>query len=164
MSKLQSGVPGSYQVITPPNLLRAKVGGAGGFDKHVVERAETAIASHSDDFPAQAEASLSAMNDAIKAAAAGDHSAVAKNRIFSATFELKATGGMFNYPLVSLIANNLCLYLEKLETLDKRSVEISAAHYGAMKAVIANKITGEGGAVGDQLFGSLHELTNRPKA
>jgi hypothetical protein len=129
----------------------------------MIERAENAIASHAEDFLPQAEASLTAMNDAIKQGA-GEHSPALKARIFAAAFELKATGGMFDYPLVSLIANNLCLYLEKLETLDKRSVEVAAAHHDAMRAVIVNRITGDGGALGDQLFGSLHELTNRNKA
>ena len=162
MSKLKNGVPGSYQIITPPNLLRAKVTGSPGFDARTIERAESAIASHSGDFLGHAENSLKAMNEAV-ANAAADHSPAAKGRIFSAAFELKAMGGMFDYGLVSLIANNLCVYLEKLETLDKKTVEIAAAHCDAIRAVVANRLTGDGGPIGAQLFSSLNELTSRPR-
>ena len=164
MANLQKGVPGSYQIISPPNLLRAKVGGGTpGFDGRTIERAETAIAKLGDDFPAQADACLAAMRDALNLGKIGDN-AGAKSGIFAAAFELKSTGGMFDYPLVSDIANNLCVYLEKVGELDKKGLDIASAHYDAMRAVIANRMTGDGGAIGDRLFDSLSELTNGPKS
>ena len=79
--------------------------------------------------------------------------------------ELRGQGGTFGYPLISTFGK--MLYDTTLEGCpeDDNAVEIIKAHIDAMRAVLREKITGDGGKIGRELTASLiHAVESRRQA
>lgn len=76
--------------------------------------------------------------------------------------ELRGQGGTFGYPLISTFGK--MLYDSTLEGCpeDDNAVEIVKAHIDAMRAVLREKISGDGGQIGRELTASLmHAVESR---
>lgn len=76
--------------------------------------------------------------------------------------ELRGQGGTFGYPLISTFGK--MLYDSTLEGCpeDDNAVEIVKAHIDAMRAVLREKISGDGGKIGRELTASLtHAVESR---
>jgi CheY-like chemotaxis protein len=76
--------------------------------------------------------------------------------------ELRGQGGTFGYPLISTFGK--MLYDTTLEGCpeDDNAVEIVKAHIDAMRAVLRDKIIGDGGGIGRELTASLnHAVESR---
>ena len=69
--------------------------------------------------------------------------------------ELRGQGGTFGYPLISTFGK--MLYDSTLEGCreDDNAVKIVQAHVDSMRAVIREKISGDGGEIGRELLASL---------
>ena len=77
--------------------------------------------------------------------------------------DMKGQGGTFGYDLISFFGRMLFDYIEfhKNTAIKDNHVEIVGAHIDAIKAVIAGRITGNGGAVGAALVNSLEKAKER---
>lgn len=71
--------------------------------------------------------------------------------------ELRGQGGTFGYPLITDFAKMLFDVSYEGCRDDDNAVEIVKAHIDAMRAVIREKISGDGGAVGRDLLASLQD-------
>ena len=69
--------------------------------------------------------------------------------------ELRGQGGTFGYPLITVFAKSLYELTKPPCREDDASLEIVKAHIDAMRAVIREKIGGDGGEVGQMLFKAL---------
>jgi CheY-like chemotaxis protein len=79
--------------------------------------------------------------------------------------ELRGQGGTFGYPLISTFGK--MLYDTTLEGCpeDDDAVEIVKAHIDAMRAVLRDKVSGDGGQIGRELTASLiHAVESRRAA
>jgi hypothetical protein len=152
------------EVIHPPNKIKARVGGSGkGMDPSLLARAEAAMAKAQEqvDFPAQALPELARATETISLLLADrdqqpKHLAV----IFNIVHDLRGGGGNFGYPLVTRIGSMLCRYLEGRTAVTLAEVEVMRALIDAMRAVLSNKLKGEGGQVGQELCASLERLVS----
>jgi CheY-like chemotaxis protein len=77
------------------------------------------------------------------------------NRINFLAHEMRGQGGTFGYPLVSQVARSLFeLTLHNLDRSDA-CCDLIAEHVRILKAVVREKITGDGGIVGRELISEL---------
>lgn len=138
--------------------------GSGGFDPAAVERAENFIDDNRYDFTPYAQQCLDRLQKAInvaKKAQMADKPVI--NTITGPIMELKATGGMFSYELVTEIAGIILNFLENIDELNDDSFNILAVHQQAVEVIIGNKLTGPGGREGRALAQELHDACQRYK-
>lgn len=150
------------EVITPPNMLKTKVGGAlPALDQRAIAKAEAALEKMSDQFAEWIKEELARLLEAWAAYEQAHGSPAAKNELHRRAHDLKGLAPTYGYPLVGRFCATLC----KL-TGDEHG-DISApdrllkAHVDAVKAAVIGKIKGLDHPVGLALTA---ELENQTKA
>ena len=93
-------------------------------------------------------------------AATGDR-AQEVDAVFQVSHDMKGQGGSFGYDLITAIGNQLCRMIEKVDTVGDAEVNAIEVHIGAMKLVIAQKMTGNGGQAGDQIMLGLEKVMEK---
>ena len=71
--------------------------------------------------------------------------------------ELRGQGGTFGYPLVTTFAKMLYDFTGPEGRQEDSAVEIVKAHVDALRVVIREKISGNGGQIGKELLNSLND-------
>jgi hypothetical protein len=153
---------GSVEVIHPPNKIKARVGPAGkGMDPNLLARAEAAAAKAQEqvDFPAQANPELARAAEVVSLLLSDrDNQAKHLTTLFNIVHDLRGGGGNFGYPLITRIGGMLCRYLEGRTAVGIAEVEVLRSLVDAMRAILANKLKGDGGQVGQELCAGLERL------
>ncbi|MDB2682677.1 hypothetical protein N9Z27_00315 [Alphaproteobacteria bacterium] len=151
------------EFITPPNLIKQKVG-SGGLSDEIIDRAQALLESNTVDFLPLAEIYLNRMMNGIEVARApSPHDDVEEmiSAMLYPAMQLKANGTMFHYPLITTMADKLIQFLEVIREPDKKAVEITLAFHTTMKMVVQGRIQGEGGAHGYGLVRALDEACQK---
>ena len=155
---------GAYQLITPPNLLKAKVsaGDGGGIDPDLIKQAESVIDSMSGEFAESVGHEIARlMKLALDLEEDMAQAEKVMKKVRSVGHELRGQGATYDYPLISDVAASLFRYTERLYSHVELSADVLRAHADAMRAVIKNDVRGDGGAVGADLVQSLEALVDR---
>jgi len=146
------------EFITPPNLLKNKVGN-GGLSEDILEKAQALLENNTIDFAPLGEMYLNnllcGIEESKNATSADDQEHLISLMLYPA-MQLKANGGMFHYQLVTDISDRLIQFLEVIKEPDIEAIEIVLAFYTTIRAVIHGKITGSGGTHGDELLRALN--------
>jgi len=147
------------EIIHPPNLLKMKVG-SGGVDAASIARAEAAVAELADsylDWALEDLASLQAHLDSARETPQDCRRQV--QALFQTAHDMKGQGSTFGYPLVTQIAKYLCHYVEgQQERGASPELTVIGAHVDALTAILRQRISGDGGVVGQQLAKELETL------
>lgn len=155
---------GAYQLITPPNLLKAKVGvgGMGGIDPDLVKEAESLLDTMSDEFADSVGLEVAHLMQ-LAMDLETDPSTAEKimKKLRRVGHELRGQGTTYGYDLISEIAASLYRYTDRLYSFVELNPEVVRAHADAMRAVIKNKVKGDGGDIGVDLVKSLDALVER---
>ncbi len=152
--------------IKPPNIIKAKVGD-GGLSDAILNRAQAVLEQHAKDFKPLAEIYLDQMQAGINEASEHQAHGVANEneediaKILFPCVQLKANGAMFQYPLVTRIAQRFVQFMEVVERLDQETLEIATAFHKTIKIVINAQIKGDGGEQGDALVEELNNACKR---
>ncbi len=150
------------EFIHPPHPLKAKVG-TGGLDDKTIAKAQKLMESSAIDFAPLAETLLEALEQSIEKARKenrDDQEAIIATILYPA-IQLKANGGLFNYPLVTEMAAKLVQFLEVIDEPDEKVLEIVEAFRTTLKAVIAGRVSGHGGDRGRELVQELDKTCYR---
>jgi len=151
------------EVIYPPDTLRKKTeGGPTTVDSAALERAERAIASLADQYLPQVEQDLERLRTALAALKDNpadwlSHSAA----VFQVAHDIKGQGGSFNYPLMTIIGNSLCRFIERAASGSPAVIQVIGLHADALTLVIAQRMTGDGGAAGARLLRGLELVAGK---
>ena len=148
-----------------PNTLKEKAGG-GGFKGaaemplDLLEEAEQQLKRAALDFTTWALDYLKKLSDLCTEALAADTEGGRGNffqEINLLALELRGQGGTFGYPLISTFGK--MLYDSTLEGCreDDNAVKIVQAHVDSMRAILREKIAGDGGKIGRELLASLKQ-------
>lgn len=148
-----------------PNNLKEKAGGAGfkglaEMPLDLLEEAENQLERAALDFTTWALDYLKKLSglcdEALQAEAEGGRGKFFQE-INLLALELRGQGGTFGYPLISTFGK--MLYDSTLEGCreDDNAVKIVQAHVDSMRAILREKIVGDGGKIGRELLASLKQ-------
>lgn len=85
-------------------------------------------------------------------------------RVASIAHDMKGQGGTFGYPLITEFADSLYRIANIRKGYSDSQVEIIKAHIDAMKAVIRERVAGDGGEIGRQLTSGLKATIEKLRA
>ena len=152
------------------NRLKAKTGGGGPesgpptLAGDALERAMSEMKKAEEDYPDWVLKSLTELNDEYKAAAESEDR-VERNkrfkRICDFAHELKGQGGTFGYPLISAFGKSLNDFTFGEVAIGESQLEIVKSHIDVMRAVINDRIAGDGGEIGQALVASLDQAIKK---
>jgi hypothetical protein len=147
------------EVITPPNTLKAKVGGAlPALDQKAIAKAEAALARMSDQFADWINEELARLLEAwaVYEAAPG---LVTKNELHRRAHDLKGLAPTYGYPLVGRICATLCKLTGDEHGELNPPDRLLKAHVDGVKAAVMGKIMGADHPVGLALAAELEAQT-----
>ncbi|MCK5575635.1 MAG: Hpt domain-containing protein [Sphingomonadales bacterium] len=87
-----------------------------------------------------------------------------RDEVFGIAHDVKGMGSSFGFPLMTQIGTTLCHYLKNHPKDIPASKSVVEAHAKAMKVVLDNVITGDGGEKGVALTSRLTEIANKALA
>ena len=151
------------EFITPPNILKEKVG-SGGLSEEILDLAQKLLEENTQDFVPLGSMYLDALMNGIDMAKgitpSEDPEAIIASMLYPA-MQLKANGAMFHYQLITNIAEKLVQFLEVIPDPDIEAMEIILAFHTTMNAVLRGQIKGDGGDNGAKLLSALVNACQR---
>ena len=147
------------EVITPPNMLKAKIGGAmPALDQKAIARAEAALEKLSDQFTDWINEELNRLLEAW-AVYEKDQSPANKSEVHRRAHDLKGLAPTYGYPLVGRICATLCKLTGDEHGDITAPVSLLKAHVDATKAAVHGKVMGADHPVGLALAAELEQQT-----
>ncbi len=144
------------EMITPPNSLRAKIGGPlPALDKSAIARAEAALGSLSDKFETWIEEELARLLEAWATYEKNPAPADNRSELHRRAHDLKGLAPTYGYHLVGRICGSLSKLTGEEHEDVKAPLALLKAHVDAAKAGVTGKIKGADHPVGLAL---AHEL------
>ena len=148
------------EVITPPNALKAKVGGAlPALDQKAIARAEAALENMSSQFAEWIKEELARLLEAWAAYEAAPGTPASRNELHRRAHDLKGLAPTYGYPLVGRICASLCKLTGDEHGDLNPSDKLLKAHVDAVKAAVTGKIMGADHPVGLALANELEAQT-----
>jgi len=145
--------------ITPPNKLKAKVGG-GGIAPERIKQAQKFISTNSVDFIPHATTFLKLVTE-FATEAKNSRENFDRNKLANPIMQLKANGGMFQYTLISHVADICLRFVEAIDEMNNDAYQVIQAHVNTISIIINNKMTGNGGKEGGALIKELEKACRR---
>ncbi len=145
------------EVITPPNMLKAKVGGKlASFDKAAIARAEAALQNLSSEFDTWMDDELKALEASFAQLQADGVMGPAGDAFYKAAHELKGLGTTYSFPLVTRLMGATCKLFELHED-DRSKVKMAliGAFVQATQAAVRDGIRTDEHPVGRALAEEL---------
>lgn len=129
----------TYEIFMPPNVLKARLGG-GKFllDRGAVIRAEEIV-------EAMKTANSNWLNEEIEALATAFANLKKKPtletiaRLYRSSHDLRGQAVMFDFPLISRLAQLLCDLVETVADPEKMPIALMELHIDAIKVVLRDK-------------------------
>jgi HPt (histidine-containing phosphotransfer) domain-containing protein len=147
------------EVITPPNMLKAKIGGAmPALDQRAIARAEAALEKMSDQFADWINEELAHLLKAWADYEAAPGSKT-KDDLHRRAHDLKGLAPTYGYPLVGRICATLCKLTGDEHGELSPPDRLLKAHVDAVKAAVMGKIMGANHPVGLALAAELENQT-----
>jgi hypothetical protein len=129
------------QVIRPPNILRAKVGGGfGGINADAIAKAEEALKAMSSQFGQWLQDEIVKLDAAQAAIRADGYNAQTAEGLYFRAHDLKGLGATYQYPLVTRLAGSLCKLMDDPGKRLEAPLVLIDAHVDAIKAVVRDGI------------------------
>jgi len=136
-------------VITPPNALKAKVGGAlPALDQKAIARAEAALEKMSSQFADWIQEELARLQEAWAAYEAASGTPASRSELHRRAHDLKGLAPTYGYPLVGRMCASLCKLTGDEHGEIHAPDKLLKAHVDAVKAAVVGKITGADHPVG----------------
>lgn len=154
------------EIIKPPNTLKSKVsvGGPNAIDESTIARAERVIQSMKGSYIEWVAEDFTRAEHAYADLVAGKGDRRENlDKIFAVSHDMKGQGGSFGYELVTRIGNHLCRLIENFgdENPDEVENEAIRIHIDAMKLVISQDLSGDGGQAGKVILAGIEKMDNR---
>ena len=153
------------EYIYPPNNLKQKqklAGVSGTIDPIWLEKAEESIAAVKGDYLAGVNDDLARLQQAFDAAMQDTANRGERvQELYTVIQGIKGQGGSFGYQMMTNIGSQLCHFIEGTgfarEDGQMTDVQLGIVklHIDALRLVIAQKMEGDGGAVGQKLLAGL---------
>jgi len=147
-----------HEVITPPNRLKGAVGRAIAGDDPVA-RAEAALAQLSSEFSDWMHDECEQLDRARRDAHAAGMAAQQRDALFRAAHDIKGQAATLGFPLVSAVAESLCVLID--ETYDARCIPppLIDQHVDAVRAIMREHDRPDAAATAELLTRRLRDVT-----
>lgn len=154
--------PPSVVFERPPNPIAGKVT-KGGPDAVTEERfaalEEDIVAKFSDQYLEWVENDLVRLRKALEVIEAGAHVDAPSVQAFRAIIhDMRGMGGTFEYDLVTTIADQVHRLVHAVGTLGAEHLMALRVHVDALKVVVAERLTGDGGERGREVLQGLQKV------
>lgn len=137
------------EVITPPNMLKVKVGGSlPRLDKEAIERAEAALKSLSGQFDQWMAEELEKFDQAWREAKAQGR---ASELLYRRAHDIKGLAATYEYPLVTRLAAALCRLIETEQLRSNAPTALVDGLANAIRVAVRDKIRSDDHPVGRAL-------------
>jgi chemotaxis protein histidine kinase CheA len=164
MAPHKSGTPDvatfkDHEVITPPNRLKGAVGRADAGDDDPVARAEAALAQLSPEFSDWMNDECEKLDRARHTAREAGMAAPQRDALFRAAHDIKGQAATLGFPLVSAVAESLCLLID--ESHDPRRIPPALVdqHVDAVRAIMREHDRPHAAQTAELLTRRLQEVT-----
>lgn len=131
-------------------------------DPEAMARAEAVFQQASEDYPDWVMATIQELSELHRRCV--DDEAVRRSnfeKIARIAHDLQGQGATFGYPLVTSFSTSLNRLASIKNNISDDHVEVIKAHIDAMRAVIRERIVGDGGALGLELARGLDDVIRR---
>ncbi len=150
----------------PQELRRKAVNFRKGFSVNLTDeitaKLEKTIAANGDAFAIEVMDKLKTMRQAIQAASQDNaERAYSLPRLATTAREIKGMGGIFGYPLLTLLAKLLNDFIGTLSVPTDAQFEVVRIHVDAMYVLLAQHVTGAGGPTEKTLVNMLHQAISK---
>jgi HPt (histidine-containing phosphotransfer) domain-containing protein len=144
------------EVITPPNVLKAKVGGPlPALDHKAIARAEAALEKMSSQFAEWIQEEMQRLMEAWAAYELAPGTPASRNELHRRAHDLKGLAPTYGYPLVGRICASLCKLAGDEHGEIHAPDALLKAHVDAVKAAVLGKVMGADHPVGLALAAEL---------
>jgi HPt (histidine-containing phosphotransfer) domain-containing protein len=148
------------EVITPPNVLKTKIGGAlPAIDQQAIARAEAALQKLSSQFGDWIVEELDRLLEAWAAFEADPNGPKTKTNLHRRAHDLKGLAPTYGYPLVGRMCASLCKLTGDEHGDLNPPVSLLKAHVDGVKAAVVGKIMGADNPIGLALAEELERQT-----
>lgn len=152
------------EFITPPNTLKLKAG-SGGLDQKIIEKAQKMIDESGIDFVPIGQRYLVALTEGIRLTETRRREVEDETLIATMLYpamQLKANGGMFKYPLITLVAAKLIRFLEHIKEPNDDAMDIINGFATSLQAImLMGEKSTEVNEHGEELTQALDEACER---
>lgn len=146
----------TVRFVQPPHQISKRVSGGGDISDKMLSRADAAVKRLSDQFTDLALDEIGKLGALLKEASANPDKRPENVRsIFMVVHDLRGQGATFDYPLLTRIGSSLCTFTENIDGTSEKELLVIGVHIDALKAVMTNKISGDGGPVGREIAKGL---------
>jgi hypothetical protein len=150
------------------NRLKDKAAGLGGGDftiaKEALEKAEAEIKKMAEDYPDWVAGYVPQLYRELRGAQEKPPESRTPyfKRVAALAHELKGQGGTFGYPLITTFGQSLFEFASTSEgRVADDQIEIAKSHVDGIQAVIKNRVSGDGGALGAELVRALKQAIEK---
>lgn len=149
------------KIYNASKVLQRKAG-TGKIDPKKLKEAEKVIEDNTVNFVPMAMDYLTELGKAIRAAKDNDGDTEDHHhKITLPIMHLKSTGTVFKYPLVSDLSDITLTFLETTKTVNNDVLAIIMAHEQLLHAILAEEMSGDGGAKGKAMKKEMASVCNR---
>ena len=127
------------EIFMPPNILKAKVGGSGGFDALAIKRAEEAIDELKVEFAGWIIEDVNRLietRDAYESQMTNDR----LGNLYRAAHDLKGQATTFDFPLVARVASSLCKLTDDTSSGIDLPFALIDTHVDAIRVIVRDGI------------------------
>lgn len=155
------------QFLKPPQELRRKaVNFKNGFSVNLTDEIKTklekTIAAKGDAFALEVMDKLKAMRQTIQGAGADTAARMAiLPNLAEMALEIKGMGGIFGYPLLTMLAKSLNDFIGTLGMPSDAQFEVIRIHVDAMYVMLGQHVTGNGGATEQTMMAMLNRAIDK---
>ena len=153
------------EIIERENVLKDKVGteGPSESDLRAIQRAQAAISSLSGKYIEIADEDLANLTAAAKKMKT-DPANREKHlkQVFLLSHDMKGQGGSFGFPMISLVCNLLCRFIEKIEgDAGEAETETVSLYVNALNVVVRGRIKDSDNAQAQALLNGLDLVSQK---
>jgi chemotaxis protein histidine kinase CheA len=149
-----------HEVITPPNHLKRVVGRAVDGDDPVA-RAEAALAQLSPEFSGWMNEECENLDRARHGAREAAMAAPQRDALFRAAHDIKGQAATLGFPLVSAVAESLCLLIDESHDPRRIPAALIDQHVDAVRAIMREHDRPHAAATAELLTRRLREATDQ---
>lgn len=126
------------------------------FDEDLMEKAMAALDAMAEDYPDWVSGLIDQLADVHRRCVdTPEQRFQLFEQLHAIAHDMRGQGGTFGYPLMSSFADGLYDFTGVSTATSDKNVEIIKSHIDAMRVVIKDRVSGDGGDIGNQLKAGL---------